>query len=108
MDHLLRRALQGESGAAATPDCVDPETLAAWADGSLSGVALRRAEHHAADCSRCQAMLAAMARTVPETTARPWWQVLTARWVVPVAATATALVVWVAVDHQQSRPDKVA
>jgi hypothetical protein len=102
MDRLLHRALQPEPGAAATPQCVDPETLAAWADGSLSAEALARAEHHAAGCGRCQAMLAAMARTVPEITIPPRWQVLSARWLVPFAAAAIILAVWVSVDRQRS------
>lgn len=106
MDRLLRRALQPEPGAAATPQCVDPETLAAWADGSLSGEALARAEHHAAGCARCQAMLAAMARTVPEITIPPRWQVLSARWLVPFAAAAIVLAVWVGVGRQ--RPETAA
>jgi hypothetical protein len=106
MDRLLRRALQPEPGAAATPQCVDPETLAAWADGSLSGEALAHAEQHVADCARCQAMLAAMARTVPENTIPPRWQVLTARWLVPFAAAAIVLAVWVSVDRQ--RPETAA
>jgi hypothetical protein len=101
MDRLLRRALQPEPGAAVTPQCVDPETLAAWADGSLSGEALADAEQHAAGCARCQAMLAAMARTVPEITIPPRWQVLTARWLVPFAAAAIVLAVWVGVGRQR-------
>jgi hypothetical protein len=104
MDRLLRRALQPEPGAAATPQCVDPETLAAWADGSLSGEALAHAEQHVAGCARCQAMLAAMARTVPEITIPPRWQVLTARWLVPFAAAAIVLAVWVSVDRQRPEP----
>ena len=106
MDHLLRRALSPEPDGAATRQCADAETLAAWADGSLSGEALARAEHHAAACARCQAMLAAMARTVPEITIPPRWQVLAARWVVPIAAAAIVLAVWVSVDRQ--RPGSVA
>jgi hypothetical protein len=104
MDRLLRRALQPEPGAAATPQCVDPETVAAWADGSLSGEALAHAEQHVAGCARCQAMLAAMARTVPEITIPPRWQVLTARWLVPFAAAAIVLAVWVSVDRQRPEP----
>src|SRR5512138_325541 len=48
-----------------TDACLDAETLAAWADGALDAGALAAAEAHAADCARCQAMLAAMARTAP-------------------------------------------
>jgi hypothetical protein len=101
IDRLLRRR---ESGAdlPATDACVDAETLAAWMDGSLSGDALNRAEHHASGCARCQAMLASMARTTPETPPQPWWGVLRVKWIVPIAAAATAVVLWVAVDRQQN------
>ena len=101
IDRLLRR-LEPGADLPATDTCVDAEMLAAWMDGSLSGDALDRAEHHAAGCARCQAMLASMARTTPKTeaAARPWWRMLPAKWVVPIAAAATALVVWVSVDRQ--------
>jgi hypothetical protein len=102
IDRLLRRRLEPEATLPATDACVDAETLAAWMDGSLSGDALDRAQHHAAGCARCQALLASMARTAPETASRPWWRSLTVRWVVPIAAAATALVVWVSVDRQQN------
>jgi hypothetical protein len=103
IDRLLRR-LEPAADRPAGDACVDAETLAAWMDGSLSGEALDRAEHHAAGCARCQAMVASMARTAPDTAARPWWRTLTVKWVVPIAAAATAVVVWVAVDRQQKTP----
>ena len=106
-DRLLRRALQAEAGAQATAECVDAETLAAWMDGSLPNEALARIESHASGCTRCQAMVASMARTAPDTAARPWWQTLTARWMVPVAAAATALVIWVVVDLGRTAPSAV-
>jgi hypothetical protein len=46
-------------------------------------------------------MLAAMERTAPETAARPWWRLLKVKWIVPIAAAATAVVLWVSVDRQQ-------
>jgi hypothetical protein len=73
-------------------------------EGSLSREARGTAERHAAGCARCQAMLAAMARTAPEPAARPWWRIVTLKWMVPVAAAATALVVWVAVDRDRAAP----
>src|SRR5260221_5548617 len=100
IDRLLRRMEPG-ADLPATDACVDAETLAAWMDGSLSGEALDRAEPHAAGCARCQAMLASMARTAPETGARPWWRLLRVKWIVPIAAAATAVVLWVSVDRQQ-------
>lgn len=100
IDRLLRR-LEPGADLPATDACVDAETLGAWMDGSLSGEALDRAEHHAAGCARCQTMVASMARTAPETAARPWWRVLKVKWIVPIAAAATAVVLWVSVDRQQ-------
>jgi hypothetical protein len=101
IDRLLRRRLEPGADLPATDACVDAETLAAWMDGSLSGEALDRAEHHAAGCARCQAMVASMARTAPDTAVRPWWRTLTVKWIVPIAAAATAVVLWVSVDRQQ-------
>ena len=89
-------------GLPAMDACVDAETLAAWMEGSLSREALDRAEHHAAWCARCQAMLASMARTAPEPAGHAWWRPLTVRWVVPIAAAATAVALWVSVDRQQN------
>lgn len=47
-------------------------------------------------------MLASMARIAPPVASRPWWRSVTIKWVVPVAATATALALWVSVDRQRS------
>lgn len=47
--------------------CLDPETLAAWVGGGLRRLEADRAEAHVADCARCQAVLAAMARTEVDT-----------------------------------------
>ena len=103
-DRLLRRALHGDAARGATPECVDPETLAAWMEGSLAGDSLARAERHASDCARCQAMLAAMARTAPSEAPRPWWRTLSASWLVPAAAAATVFALWVAVDRERTVP----
>src|SRR4051812_46019862 len=99
IETLLRSRHADESGAA----CVDAESLAAWIDGGLSADARARVEHHAAGCARCQALLASMARTAPALDDRPWWRSSIAKWAVPIAAMATALVVWVAVDRDSSR-----
>ena len=68
-DESIGRLLPGtlNARAAAEPDgaCLDAETLAAWADDTLDRDARTAAETHAADCARCQAMLAAMVRTAP-------------------------------------------
>jgi hypothetical protein len=107
MDPLLRRTLEarladsGDGG-----DCLDAETLAAWADGALEPASRRRAEAHAADCARCQALLAAMAKTAPPPAAAPWWRVHTMRWLVPLAAGTAAIVLWLVVP--QPPTDKLA
>jgi len=76
--------------------CLDAETLAAWSDGTLSRKDREIAESHAATCARCQAMLAAMAKTAPPVSPRRWWQTATVRWLVPVAVVSSlAIAVWI-------------
>lgn len=84
------------SSPSSTSGCVDADTLAAWCDGMLSRRDRAVVESHAASCERCQAMLAAMARTATPVPDRKWWQVSTVRWLVPIAATAAlAVAVWI-------------
>ena len=87
-------------------DCLDAETIAAWMDGSLPERERAAAEAHAADCDRCLAVLAAVAKTTPppQKAARPAW--LSVRWLVPIATAAVAVVTWIAVQdqHQTVRP----
>ena len=78
--------------------CLDAEVLAAWADDALEARERARVETHAADCERCQALLAAMVRTLPPPSAaasplrrRALW------WIAAAAPVAAALVVWFAV-----------
>ena len=88
--------------------CLDAETLAAWVDGGLPAVERAAAEAHAADCARCQALLAAMIRTEPENAAvESWWRkVPSLRWLAPLTAAAAAALLWVAVDRPApKRPD---
>ena len=82
-------------------NCLDAETIAAWMDGSLSERERAAAEAHAADCDRCLAVLAAVAKTVPppQKAARPSW--LSVRWLVPIATAAVAVVAWIAVQDQR-------
>mgnify|MGYP006337676347 CR=1 FL=1 len=58
LDPLLRQVLR-PSSAGLTGTCVNAETLAAWADGTLRRDEVDLVEQHAADCARCRAMLAA-------------------------------------------------
>ena len=59
LDAILRRATAQPPGPP-TPDCADPEMLAAYYDRSLAEPDRDRLEAHFADCARCQAQLAAI------------------------------------------------
>jgi hypothetical protein len=105
---LLRQRRESDVVSDVSPQCLDAETLAAWVEGALAGGALTDAEKHAASCARCQALLASMARTMPEADARAGWQILSAKWLVPVAAVATALLVWISVGQSPEPAPKAA
>src|SRR6185295_14149290 len=60
VDRLLKaelRATGGDALAPATSECVDAETFAAWADGTLPPQQTGAIELHLADCARCQALM---------------------------------------------------
>jgi len=113
-DRALERLLERATAPGpASADCLDPETLAAWADGGLDQKALARAEDHMASCARCQTMMAAVvtsgsdpARAALED--RAWWRV-NLRWLFPLAGAATALLLWTVVPdtsrNQAARVD---
>ena len=101
IDRLLPAALEARAAAAPETGCLDAETLAAWADEALDARERAHAEAHAADCARCQALLAAMVRTraVPSGAAsrfglRSRW------WLIALTPAAAALVVWFAVPRR--------
>ena len=100
IERLLRESLTTSPG---TGSCLDAEMLAAWVEGGLVDGQLTAAQEHVAGCSACQAALAALVRTTPtEAAPEPWWRrSLSARWLVPVAATATALALWVIVPREE-------
>ena len=76
--------------------CLDAETLAAWANDALTVKERGAAKAHAADCARCQALMAAMVRTAPAPSpAERWWRRPVIGWLVPITA-LVALAVWVA------------
>src|SRR4029453_8967611 len=84
----------------------DAERLAAFADGSLTAAERAAAEAHAADCSECLQLLAAMARTheeQPRPSHGTWRLPLFVRWAAPLAAAATGVALWlnVAGEPQQ-------
>src|SRR5215468_5182845 len=98
---LLRETLL-DPPAPASSACLDADSLAAWFDGTLSKSERKMAESHLSTCARCQAVLAATARTSAPPPARRWWQTATVRWFVPIAATsAVALVLWVTLPEQR-------
>jgi len=107
-DATIDRLLTGRATRSqdhSTGACLEADTLAAWADGTLDAVALATAEAHAADCARCQTMLAAMARTTPLAPAEvvaPWWKPAF-RWLVPLTAAAAAVLVWTIVPSRDGR-----
>ena len=100
IETLLRSSRAHDSGAQRTDQCVDAESLAAWMDGGLSADGRAAIDKHAVGCARCQALLASMARTALDIEPTPWWRTVTAKWLVPVAAVATALIVWVFVGRE--------
>ena len=90
---LLRETLRDQP--APSSGCLDAETAAAWFDGALSRPERAIAESHASTCVRCQAMLAAIAKTAAPSVTRRWWQTAIFRWLMPVVATsAAAVVLW--------------
>ena len=97
MDQLLASTLKSRATAAKGDSCLDVETLAAWADGAIDARERAAAEAHAADCARCQELLATMVRTLPPEVAKSPWRMPSLTWLVPLTAAATALAIWVAV-----------
>lgn len=105
-DRALETMLRhGPRSAEVSPDCLDAESIAAWAEGGLDAAALARAEAHVADCARCQAVMATLAQapdesiSVPQhsgSPARRWWH-LDMRWLLPLAGAATAALLWAVV-----------
>lgn len=103
LERLLRESFNPPSSGASDL-CLDPEVLAAWADGGLSGRAREIAEAHVADCGRCQTMIAVLVQASPdvveagdhkaEPASRNWLA-----WLVPLTAAAAAIAIWVAVPH---------
>jgi hypothetical protein len=109
IERLLRDTLEARAASTQHGQCLDADTLAAWADDGLSAGERSTVEAHAADCAPCQALLAAMARTTPPPeTSRPWWQVHRIRWLVPLAGIGAAVIVWTVVpDRQNARPSEL-
>lgn len=104
VDRLLAGTLKARAADASGEACLDAETLAAWADDALDARERARAEAHAADCDRCQALLAAMVKTTtPSPATAAWWRMPALGWVVPLSVAATVLVIWIAVPNVRDR-----
>jgi hypothetical protein len=109
IERLLRGSLPFDRGTA-TGTCPDSETLAAMADDLLAPAARRDVEAHLADCHRCQALTAAMAKGAASDAridaagaAFPWRSGGVLRWLAPAVAAATAVAIWVAVPDRRAQ-----
>ena len=100
INRLLREALEERAAAAAPTGCLDAETAAAFADDTLSAHERSGAEAHVADCARCQALLAALARTMPPAVTRAWWRRPAIAWLAPLTVAAAAAIVWVGIPRR--------
>jgi hypothetical protein len=110
-DDARSASVRDATRSAPEPDagCLDAETIAAWADDNLGREERTAAEAHAADCARCQALLAAMVRTVPPpVAARPAWRSHALAWMIPMTAAAAAIVIWVIVPGRAPLPTVAA
>jgi photosynthesis system II assembly factor YCF48-like protein len=113
LERLLRQSMKTPRGSV-TGSCLDPETLAVWAEGGLSGDELDAAQSHVAECARCQASLA----TLVQTSLREGVTVASARsektprrlsaWLVPLTAAAAAIAIWIAVPRGPATQPQVA
>lgn len=100
VEQLLKRVMP--AGAAPTTDCLDAETLAAWADDGLDARARASAEAHVAGCARCQALLAVIVRSEPAVaTPLPWWRTSIVRWMAPALVTIGAATLWFLLPHPE-------
>lgn len=89
--------------------CVDAETLAAWADGGLPKPEAAAVELHLSECDRCTAMLATFVRTTPEVpAAESLWSRWHLRWLVPVATAAMVAALWVLTPRPEPIPAAIA
>ena len=108
LDELLRRAVTADPAGTPAGACLDPETAAAWMEDSLRANERVAAEAHVADCSRCQALLGALARSEPAAApARSGWRITPMRWLVPAGLTAAVgLAVFLLLPQELTRDAK--
>jgi hypothetical protein len=90
--------------------CLDEQTLAEWADDGLTRAERAAVETHAADCDRCQAMMAAMATIAAASGAdrskrsASRSRLLSWRWLVPATAAAAIVLALVLVPNRNRPP----
>jgi hypothetical protein len=107
------QALSAGSRLEPGPDCLDPETVAAVADGALDGKTRERALDHLARCAHCQAAIASLARALGDpVVARETGRSELSRWsrlpriAIPLAAAAMLLVlVWPRQRHDDGESE---
>jgi len=98
-EYLLRQGLRGDAGSV-TPQCLDDETIAALAEGTIDADARAAAMPHLATCARCRLAVASVARALADpAVAREIPRPTGARrrlWRVAIPAAAAAIVVLLA------------
>lgn len=110
-DDILEGALKHELRQATPPEgegCLDAETLAAWEDGGLDATTMAAVDTHVSNCSRCRALVAVTARALPPlimqpgtSASKPEGALAFWKWLVPIAAGAAAVTLWMVVPGQQ-------
>jgi hypothetical protein len=102
-DQQLDQALKQELRAMSMPagEHIDPETLAAWADGGLDTTAMLSVESHVSSCPRCQAIAGVMAHSAPVVVPEPRGLFRIPAWWIPIAAGAAAVTIWMVVPQQR-------
>ena len=109
IERLLRALPRSGDGTLHDGSCPDAETLAALADNTLLPAVRREIETHVAECDRCQMLTAALVRserladdTTEEAARVQSWKRRAVNWLVPAAAAATAVALWVIVPGQRT------
>jgi putative zinc finger protein len=102
IDSLLKSHLPIRSTQPGHGPCVEPDVIAAWSDGNLAAEEAALIEAHLASCASCQQTLAVFARTEPASVSAPsLWQRWRLQWVVPIAAAATAVAIYVSLPDDR-------
>src|SRR4051812_32575812 len=103
-DKLLEQTMRAGDKPALSGSCLDAETLAAWGGNLLSASERAAAEMHLAECDRCLAVLASIAKTEPPPSTAQRSQWISVRWLVPAATAAVGVAAWVLVHQPEPAP----